>query len=144
MKDNKKIFDVRGIREAVFIMLYQHMFTEADNDTDAAVFAENWNVELSDADIDEVRRRFEVITAADAEILETVRTLSPKRALTRIPKILLSILKTGIGEMKLLNQPYKMVINECVELAKNYGDGRDYAFVNAVLDTYRKNASSAG
>ena len=30
--------------------------------------------------------------------------------------------------------PYKVVINECVELAKKYGATDSYRFVNGVLD----------
>jgi N utilization substance protein B len=33
-----------------------------------------------------------------------------------------------------IDVPYKVVINECVELAKKYGAAESHKFVNGVLD----------
>ena len=54
-------------------------------------------------------------------------------SLSRISKIDLTLLKLGIYEMLYSKLPYKVVINEVVELAKNYGDDSSKAFVNGVL-----------
>ena len=53
--------------------------------------------------------------------------------LSRISKIDLTLLKLGIYEMLYSKLPYKVVINEVVELAKNYGDDSSKSFVNGVL-----------
>jgi N utilization substance protein B len=45
------------------------------------------------------------------------------------------ILRLGVFELaKRIEVPYKVVINECVELAKKYGATDSYRFVNGVLD----------
>ena len=54
-------------------------------------------------------------------------------SLSRISKVDLTLLKLGIYEMLYTKLPYKVVINEVVELAKNYGDDSSKAFVNGVL-----------
>ena len=53
--------------------------------------------------------------------------------ISRISKIDLTLLKLGIYEMLYSKLPYKVVINEVVELAKQYGDDSSKAFVNGVL-----------
>ena len=51
----------------------------------------------------------------------------------RIAKIDLAILKLAIYEMVFVKLPYKVVINEAVELAKKYGDDNAKSFVNGIL-----------
>ena len=51
----------------------------------------------------------------------------------RISKIDLSILKLAIYEIKYKDIPFKVVINEAVELAKNYGEDSSKNFVNGIL-----------
>ena len=53
--------------------------------------------------------------------------------ITRISKIDLTLLKLGIYEIEYSKLPYKVVINEVVELAKKYGDDNSKSFVNGVL-----------
>ena len=53
--------------------------------------------------------------------------------LERISKIDLSLLELAIYEIKYKELPYKVVINEAVELAKAYGDDSSSSFVNGVL-----------
>ena len=51
----------------------------------------------------------------------------------RISKIDLSILKLDIYEIKYKEIPFKVVINEAVELAKKYGEDSSKNFVNGIL-----------
>lgn len=51
----------------------------------------------------------------------------------RISKVDLSILELAIYEIKYKELPYKVVINEAVELAKKYGDDSSKSFVNGIL-----------
>lgn len=53
--------------------------------------------------------------------------------INRISKIDLTLLKLGIYEIIYSKLPYKVVINEVVELAKKYGDDSSKSFVNGVL-----------
>ena len=45
----------------------------------------------------------------------------------------LAILKLAIYEIKFRDVPYKVSINEAVELAKKYGEDKSKNFVNGVL-----------
>ena len=51
----------------------------------------------------------------------------------RISKIDLSLLELAIYEIKYKEVPYKVAINEAVELAKKYGEEDSKTFVNGVL-----------
>lgn len=53
--------------------------------------------------------------------------------INRISKVDLTLLKLGIFEIIYSKLPYKVVINEVVELAKKYGDDNSKSFVNGVL-----------
>ena len=51
----------------------------------------------------------------------------------RISKVNLAILEIAIFEIKYNELPFKIVINEAVEIAKKYGDEAAPLFVNGVL-----------
>ena len=51
----------------------------------------------------------------------------------RISKIDLSLLELAIYEIKYKEGPYKVAINEAVELAKKYGEENSKTFVNGIL-----------
>lgn len=59
--------------------------------------------------------------------------LDSKWTIDRIAKIDLSILKLAIYEMKFKDIPFKVEINEAVELAKKYGEDKSSKFINGAL-----------
>ena len=68
------------------------------------------------------------------EILGNIeKNLKEDWKIDRISKIDLSILKLAIYEIKYKNIPFKVVINEAVELAKKYGEDSSKNFVNGIL-----------
>jgi transcription antitermination protein NusB len=58
--------------------------------------------------------------------------------LERIAAIDRAILRLAMHEMRATDTPAKVVINEAVELAKRFSSEDSGAFVNGILDTYRK------
>ena len=65
------------------------------------------------------------------ELIE--KNLKEKWTLDRISKVNLSLLKIAIYEMLYKDLPYKVAINEVVELAKTYSDESSPVFINGVL-----------
>ena len=59
--------------------------------------------------------------------------ISEKWSYDRVAKVNIAILEVAIFEMLFLKTPYKVVINEAVELAKAYADTKAPAFINGVL-----------
>ena len=61
------------------------------------------------------------------------QNLKEKWDIGRISKVNLALLKLGIYEMVYSKLPYKVVVNEVVELAKKYGEDSSPSFVNGIL-----------
>ena len=57
------------------------------------------------------------------------------RALDQLDPIETGILQLGLFELsQRIDVPYRVVINECVELAKKYGATESHKYINGVLD----------
>ena len=68
------------------------------------------------------------------EIVELIeKNLKSEWKIERISKIDLAILRLAIYEIKYKDIPFKVVINEAVELAKKYGEDTSKNFVNGIL-----------
>ncbi len=67
-------------------------------------------------------------------IIEKInRNLKKDWRIERISKVDLAILKLAIYEIKYKDIPFKVVINEAVELAKKYGEDSSKNFINGIL-----------
>lgn len=67
-------------------------------------------------------------------IIKLIEDNVDKYKLERIYKCDLAILILAIGEMKYIpNSILKIVVNEAVELSKQYSEPKGYRFVNAIL-----------
>ena len=61
------------------------------------------------------------------------KNLKKDWAISRIAKIDLSLLKLSIYEILYTDIPFKVAINEVVELAKKYSDDQSPSFINGIL-----------
>lgn len=81
-----------------------------------------------------IKLTVEGITTKEKEIEKMIsENLKEKWDINRISKVNLVLLKLGIYEMVYAELPYKVVINEVVELAKKYGDETSPSFVNGIF-----------
>jgi N utilization substance protein B len=67
-----------------------------------------------------------------------VKAFASEFAYEKIAPINRAVLILGITEMKFLDTPPVVVINEYIELAKDFGEDKSGGFINGVLDNYRK------
>jgi N utilization substance protein B len=68
------------------------------------------------------------------KINSLIKKYAPKYPLDKIAKVDLAILQLAIFELMFeKKQPAKVIIDEAVELAKELGSDKAYAFVNAVM-----------
>ena len=121
------------IREQAFRLIYSTEIQKNMDDEQKEIFlGENGidnkqEIEYIDAIFNGVKEKSEEIKQIISE------NLKEKWTIDRISKIDLAILRVAIYEMIYTELPYKVVINEAVELAKKYGDDSSKAFVNGVL-----------
>lgn len=69
-----------------------------------------------------------------SKINDYIKKYAPKYPIDKIAKVDLAILQLAVYELIIeKKQPPKVIINEAVELAKEMGSDKAYAFVNAVM-----------
>ena len=74
------------------------------------------------------------------QIDKLLKKYAPAWPLSQIPPIDLAILRLAIYELlfKTKREPYKVIVDEAVEIAKEYGNKSSGGFVNGVLGTIIK------
>ena len=122
-------------REQAFKLLYSMQINKPENEIDKQIgfFEEGENVK----DSKEKTYIYSVITGVlenEQNITNEIeKNIKQDWTIDRISKIDLALLKLGIYEMIYSKLPYKVVVNEVVELAKKYGDDNSKSFINGVL-----------
>ncbi|HPD44774.1 MAG TPA: transcription antitermination factor NusB [Candidatus Woesebacteria bacterium] len=75
-----------------------------------------------------------------AEIDKIIAANAPKWPLDKINKIDLAILRLALWELLIQKKnPPKVIIDEAVEIAKEFGTDTSFAFVNGVIGSALKN-----
>ncbi len=122
------------IREAAFKLIYSLEIQKVENLEEAIeLYIESNNI-TNKSEIDYIKDAILGIEKNKNEIEEKIKEhLKSNWKIERISKIDLSILKLAIYEIKYKELPFKVVINEAVELAKKYGEDSSKNFVNGVL-----------
>lgn len=78
------------------------------------------------------------ILAQKSKIDALIEKAAPAWAIDKLNKIDLAILRLAVYELENENTPPKVVIDEAVELAKEYGSESSSSFINGVLGTIYK------
>ncbi len=122
-----------AMRELAFKMMYGMEVQKEYSEEQLDLFIEDNEIIDEDA-IEYLTATFKGIEEHKVEILKMVSSnLKKDWSIDRISKVNLAILKIAIWEIKFQELPFKVAINEAVELAKKYGDENAPSFVNGVL-----------
>ncbi len=120
-------------RELTFKLLYSNEIQKDIDQEQINIFLEQFEVK-NESQRKYIKETFEGISQNLDEIVSLIdKNLKEKWTMDRISKIDIAILKLAIYELLKSDVPYKVVINEAVELAKKYGDDSSKSFVNGVL-----------
>ena len=122
------------IRELAFKLIYSLEIQKKENlDEQIELYIESNGIENKEA-IEYIKDCIHGINEHAKEINKTVESsLTSDWKIDRISKVNLSLLKLAIYEIKYKNIPYKVEINEVVELAKMYGEETSGKFINGAL-----------
>lgn len=122
-----------AMRELAFKLVYEIEVQKEESEEEINIFLEN-NEITDEKIINYLKGIVNGIKEHSAEIDELIsKNLKDNWSLNRISKINLSLIKIAIYEMLYAEVPYKVAINEVVELAKKYADDSAPVFVNGIL-----------
>ncbi len=122
------------IRELAFKLIYSLEIQKIDNlDEQIELYLESNEVTDKKA-IEYIKDCIVGIEKNKEDINKTIQdSLTEEWKIERISKINLSLLKLAIYEIKYKDIPFKVEINEVVELAKTYGEDTSSKFINGAL-----------
>ncbi|MBR4261528.1 MAG: transcription antitermination factor NusB [Clostridia bacterium] len=127
-----------AIREITFKLLYSLEIQKSYEDEDIELYFED--IELDTENIKrQIKEDVNSIKENNDELENQISAnLKSDWNIERISKVNIVLLKLAIYEMLYKKVPYKVVINEVVELAKKYGEDTSSSFINGVLATVVK------
>ena len=122
------------IRELAFKLIYSLEIQKKENlDEQIELYIESNGIENKEA-IEYIKDCIHGINEHAEEINKTVESsLTSDWKIDRISKVNLSLLKLAIYEILFTDTPYKVAINEVVELSKKYSEDGSSNFINGVL-----------
>ena len=123
-----------AIREQTFKLIYSLEIQKQDNLEEAIeLYMESNKITDKNAETYIKDAIFGIQKNKDEIINQIEKNLKSDWKIERISKVDLAILKLAIYELKYTDIPFKVVINEAVELAKRYGEDSSKNFVNGIL-----------
>lgn len=133
-----------AMRELAFKLVYEIEVQKESEEEQFEIFIEN-NEITNESVIEYLKDIKEGIKANIDEINSLItNNLKDNWSLNRISKINLSLIKLAIYEMVYKGLPYKVAINEVVELAKKYADESAPVFINGILASVVKEKNLNG
>ena len=133
-----------AMRELAFKLVYEIEVQKEESEDQFEIFVAN--NEITDTKVVEYLTDIKKGIKDNSEEINRLITnnLKDNWSLNRISKINLSLIKLAIYEMVYKNLPYKVAINEVVELAKQYADESAPVFINGILASVVKEKNLNG
>jgi N utilization substance protein B len=123
-----------AIREAAFKLIYSFEIQEPEN------LEEQIDLYLECEEITDKEAKEYIVDAINGirKHIDEINNLIKKNlkadwTIERISKVDFSILKLAIYEIKYKGIPYKVAINEALEISKKYGEEASKNFINGIL-----------
>ena len=136
-KDNILMVNSRhNARQYALLTLYEWLL----NKKSSINYFLSCKIDLGNKQVDENYLKV-IVTGAINDIAKLEEVISPAldRAISTVSPVERAVLMIGTFEIMQQKQiPYRVIINEAVELAKEYGGTDGYKFVNGVLDKLAK------
>lgn len=119
------------LREKAMVTLYQMEVFKLNN---ISYDVEELIKENLEIDNDFVKELVFGVLSVEEELIKIANSNMKDWSIDRLDKTGTAILKMAIYEIKYMNTPPIVVINEAIELAKKYSDENVRKIINAVLD----------
>lgn len=127
----------RLAREAAMCLYYERAIKQ-DPHTDSTTLVDMGDVlqraKLNDANLAYIDVALQIYEQHLAELDAAIERHCRAWKLDRLSKVDLSILRLAAAEMRYMEKiPYKVAVNEAVELAKKYSEEKAPQFINGIL-----------
>lgn len=127
-------------REEAFKLLYSMEIQHENSQEQAILYIENNEI------TDEKMKKYilNTVEGINKDSIDKLITdnLKAEWQLDRISKMNISLLKLAIYEIIYNQIPYKVAINEVIELAKKYGEDNSHSFINGMLASIVKDSTN--
>jgi transcription antitermination factor nusB len=136
-EEKAKPLSRRKLREEAFKIIFSMEFLEVDDDK-VDIYC-NINGIGNTEDIDYLKNIVDIYNNNN-KYLENIIKDNKKETWEygRIDKSSIALIKLAIIEIEYLNIPYKIVINECINICKKYSEEKNTKFINGILANYIK------
>ena len=136
-EEKSKPLSRRKLREEAFKIIFSMEFLEVD-DNKVDIYC-NINGIGNNEDIDYLKNIVDIYNNNN-KYLENIIKDNKKETWEygRIDKSSIALIKLAIIEIEYLNIPYKIVINECINICKKYSEEKNTKFINGILANYIK------
>lgn len=120
------------LREEIFKLVYSLEVQKVFDVEQVDIYIEN--LTMPEKSKDDIKYTATKILELDEDLKNQIsKNLKSEWSIERISKVNIAILKIAIYEILYEKTPYKVAINEAVEIAKKYGEDQSPSFVNGVL-----------
>lgn len=136
-EEKAKPLSRRKLREEAFKIIFSMEFLEVDDDK-VDIYC-NINGIGNNEDIIYLKNIVDIYNNNN-KYLENIIKDNKKETWEygRIDKSSIALIKLAIIEIEYLNMPYKIVINECINICKKYSEEKNTKFINGILANYIK------
>ena len=121
-------------REVAFCKIYTYLMSGV-NDDDLSQFDET---KLDEEDVKFATDLIDGVVSEKAELDKIVSEFSRSFKLSRIYRPDLAALELALYEMRSLDTPHPVVINEAVTIVKKYSTEKSVGYVNGILAAYER------
>jgi transcription antitermination protein NusB len=127
----------RKSREVAFQLLYA---VELSGESPYAVQSRyaSFNQQMEDGVWDFATTLFTSTIENLEKIDSQLSTVMANWSMERVSKIEKSILRLGCAEALLQQSPFNVIVDEMIEISKQFGDKDSSSFINGVLDAWKK------
>lgn len=129
-------------REEAFKLLYSIEIQKENPQEQMKLYFEN--EEISDEETKKYIHK--IVNGIEENIIQIEKKISDNLKkdwkIERISKVDLVLLKLAIYEMLYTDTPYKVAINEVIEIAKRYGEDNSPNFINGILASIVKESEN--
>lgn len=128
-------------RESAIEILYAWSSSKYDGEMISSLMKDRIKLkERHDQDVQYLRESVSGIVEEQLNLDDAIASAIKGRSLRSIGHIEISVLRLAVWEMiRRLDIPYRVIINEALQLAHTYADEPARAFVNGVLDRLARN-----